>query len=91
MIPSHAAQSTHINTVKMHDEDIVTRIDRALSSDRMASHQRTMGYVGNTPSTHGGELSVGHVLTLMSDCIPKEYMKSVESIIDIICKPIATP
>jgi tRNA G46 methylase TrmB len=85
MIPSHAAQSTLINTVKLHDEDIVTRINRALSSDRMASRQRTMGYVGNTSSTHGGELSVGHVLTLMSDCVPKEYTKSVDSIIDMGC------
>jgi hypothetical protein len=86
MINSHVApQSTHINIVMMHNKDIVARIDRALSSDRMVSHQRSMGYIGNNPSTHGSELSVGHVLTLMSDCVPKEYTKSVDSIIDMGC------
>jgi hypothetical protein len=45
-----------------------------------------MGYVGNTPSTHGGELSVGHVLMLMNDCVPKEYTQSVDSIIDMGCR-----
>jgi Zn-dependent alcohol dehydrogenase len=86
MINSHVApQSIHINIVMMHNKDIVARIDRALSSDRMVSHQRSMGYVGNNPSTHGSELSVGHVLTLMSDCVPKEYTKSVDSIIDMGC------
>jgi hypothetical protein len=42
-----------------------------------------MGYIGNTLSTHGGELSVEHVLLLMN--VPKEYTKRVDWIIDMGC------
>jgi hypothetical protein len=45
----------------MHADEIIRRVQQALSSDLMSCHGREIGYSGKMSSTHGGELSVKHV------------------------------
>jgi hypothetical protein len=69
----------------MHAKEIIKRVQQALSSDNMSYHGREIGYSGKTPSTHGGELSVEHVLHVMKDCVPKKFTRDVDKIIDMGC------
>jgi hypothetical protein len=69
----------------MHANEIIKRVKQALSSDIMSYHGREIGYSGKTPSTHGGELSVEHVLHLINDCVPKKFTGDVDIIIDMGC------
>jgi hypothetical protein len=49
------------------------------------TYDRDVGQSGSRWSTHGGEVTVEHVCQVMTECIPENVMKDVDTIIDMGC------
>jgi hypothetical protein len=67
----------------MRTKDVIQKINNTLNANSMASYERDVGQSGSVWSTHGGEVTVEHVCQVMTECIPQNIMKDVDTIIDM--------
>jgi hypothetical protein len=69
----------------MTTEVVIQKINNTLNANSMAYYERDVGQSGAVWSTHGGELTVEHVCQVMTEYIPNNIMKDVDTIIDMGC------
>jgi SAM-dependent methyltransferase len=69
----------------MRIKDVIQKITNTLNANSMATYDRDVDQSGCCWSTHGGEVTVEHVCQVMTECIPQNIIKDVDTIIDMGC------